>query len=87
MFRSLPSLTLIIREERLDPAATHRFVAQALRDGQVSRQGTAIVALLPPLSRFTPDGRYHLTKQRVLDRLTAWVDRELAWSRIERGAR
>lgn len=71
------SLDALIQEEGLKPVETRQFVARALREGRVSPYGTALAAILPPMSRFAPDGRYHATKQRVLDRLAALVAREI----------
>lgn len=73
----LLSLEALIQDECLKPAETHRFVARALHEGRVSPYGTALAAILPPLSRFTADGRYGATKRRVLARLTALVAQEV----------
>lgn len=73
----LLSLEALIQEECLRPAETHRFVARALREGRVSPHGTALAAILPPMSRFTPDGRYGAIKRRVFDRIAALVAREV----------
>lgn len=68
-----PALESIIQDENLNPAETYRFVARALRDGALSPNGVAITKILPPVSRFTPDGRYGAMKRRVVARLTAFV--------------
>lgn len=74
----LLSLEALIEEEGLKPVETRAFFGRAVRDGRVSPYGTALAAILPPLSRFTPDGRYAATKQRVLDRLAVLVAQEVA---------
>lgn len=43
----------IIAEEKLNPAETETFVANAFRDGAIPATGTAITKILPPVSRFT----------------------------------
>jgi type I restriction enzyme R subunit len=65
----------IIAAENLKPQATKAFVMAALRDGAVATSGTAITGILPPVSRFSPDGGHGETKQRVIERLSAFVAR------------
>lgn len=68
---------LIAREHLRDqPART--LVATAMRDGQVPTEGTAITAVLPPMSRFRRDAgddTHETKKTRVLDALAAHVAR------------
>lgn len=68
-------LDAIIADEGLDPAETKAFIARAFRDGAVPTHGTAITNILPPVSRFSPDGGHAEKKQRVLARLGAFFDR------------
>lgn len=68
---------LIAREHLRDqPART--LVATAMRDGQVPTEGTAVTAVLPPMSRFRRDAgddTHETKKTRVLDALAAHVAR------------
>lgn len=66
----------VLVEVLIDYIACAERLAQA-REGRVSPYGTALAAILPPISRFTPDRRYGATKQRVLARLTALVAQEV----------
>lgn len=42
----------IIKEEKLKPVETYRFVSNAFRDGVLKTNGVAIDIILPPVSRF-----------------------------------
>lgn len=75
--RRTAELDAIIAEEKLRPAETQAFVEAAFRDGAVTATGTAITKILPPSSRFTPDGAHDAKKTRVIERLSAFLDRFL----------
>jgi type I restriction enzyme R subunit len=68
-------LDRIIEDERLDATATRAFVEAAFRDGGVQPSGTAITKILPPVSRFGPDGGHGVKKRAVLSKLGAYFDR------------
>ena len=68
-------LAEIIASESLRPDETRAFIESALRDGAVRATGTAITKILPPTSRFSPQGGLGERKQRVLVRLTEFVER------------
>jgi len=68
-------LDAIIVEEGLRPEETKVFVQHAFRDGSIPASGTAVTKVLPPASRFSPDGVHGLKKQRVLTRLGRLFDR------------
>lgn len=70
-------LEVIIVDENLKPSETRAFVAQAFRDGAVQTAGTAIAGILPPLSKFTPDGEHALKKLSVIEKLQSFLDRFL----------
>ena len=70
-------LEAIITEESLKPEETRSFVESAFRDGMVQTTGTVITRVLPPASRFSPDGNRTEMKQRVVKRLAAFVERFL----------
>ncbi|UAL30160.1 type I restriction endonuclease subunit R [Nocardioides rotundus] len=73
--RRTEELDAIIAEEDLKPEPTRDFVDQALRDGAIPTGGTAIIRILPPVSRFgAADGHGH-KKSRVLGRLQEFFDR------------
>jgi type I restriction enzyme R subunit len=71
-------LDWIIAEEGLDPAATRAFMEHAFTDGAVSAAGTAITRILPPASRFSPQGGHAEKKQTVLERLRRYFERYFA---------
>ena len=73
--RRQAELESLIREEGLKVDATRTFVESALRDGVVRTEGVAVTRLLPPSSRFTPDGERAAMKQQVLSRLADFVAR------------
>ena len=68
-------LAEIIVSEGLRPAATRTFIEGAFADGAISASGTAITHVLPPASRFAPDGGHSEKKRRVLQKLGAFFDR------------
>lgn len=68
-------LTAIIAEENLRPEPTRAFIESAFRDGAISTTGTAITRVLPPVSRFSPDGGHGEKKQRVIAKLNAFFER------------
>ena len=68
-------LERIIAEEKLNPAETEIFVANAFRDGTIPATGTAITKILPPVSRFSKNNNHAAKKQNVLDKLRAFFER------------
>ena len=60
-------LQRIITEEGLDPKGTAALVENAFRDGAIPMTGTAITRILPPVPRFSADGRHAIKKQTVVD--------------------
>ena len=75
----------LIAEEGLKPTETKTFVEQAFRDGAIPATGTAITRILPPASRFSPDGSHGEKKQRVLTRLGEFFERFFGLSRAGEG--
>ena len=73
--RRTAELESLIDQEALDPEATREFVAAAFRDGGVPSAGVAITRLLPPVSRFSPDGEHGVKKLRVFERLAEFFSR------------
>ena len=73
--RRAAELDEIIESERLRPDETRAFIDTAFDDGAISTSGTAITRVLPPASRFAPDGGHGEKKQRVLQRLGTYFDR------------
>ena len=68
-------LEQIIAAENLKPDETRAFVETAFRDGSIQVTGTAITKVLPPTSRFSPDGGYGERRQRVLEKLGEFFER------------
>ena len=68
-------LTQLIADESLHPDATREFIDRAFRDGALQTSGVAITRVLPPASRFAPDGAHAAKKQRVLERLGEFFER------------
>lgn len=65
----------LIANEGLKPEETRAFVANVFRDGAIPTGGTALNAVIPPVSRFAAGNSHALKKQSVLDQLTAFFDR------------
>ncbi|WP_348788443.1 type I restriction endonuclease subunit R [Leifsonia sp. NPDC080035] len=70
-------LEAIIRDESLRPNETRAVVESAFRAGTLRTTGTEITRVLPPASRFSADGGHGEKKQRVIDTLSAFVERFL----------
>jgi type I restriction enzyme R subunit len=68
-------LEQLIEDENLDVPATHLFVAQAFRDGQVQVAGPALSKMMPPKSMFTASNEHGIQKQRVATLLQAFFER------------
>ncbi|MCE5203082.1 MAG: type I restriction endonuclease subunit R, partial [Actinomycetia bacterium] len=68
-------LDAIIAAEGLRPEATRAYIDIAFRDGALRTTGTAITEVLPPVSRFSPDGGHGEKKQRVLAKLAEFFER------------
>ena len=68
-------LQTIIREEGLKPQPTERFMDEAFRNGTLQTGGTAIATILPPVSRFIPQGGHGEKKQQVIDKLSRFFGR------------
>ena len=73
--RKAKELDQIISEEGLDPAETKAFVDNAFRNGSVPATGTAIMNILPPVSRFSKDNNHAMKKRDVLERLGKFFER------------
>ena len=73
--RRAEELERIIEEEGLKADETREFIDMAFRDGAIRSTGTAITRILPPVSRFAPDGAHGEQKQRVVALLSAYFER------------
>lgn len=73
--RKAEELERIIAEENLNAPETRTFVDNAFRDGAIPTAGTAITAILPPISRFAKNSSHALKKRTVLDKLAAFFER------------
>ena len=73
--RKEAELERIVQEEGLRPELAREFITGAFRDGAIPTSGVAITRILPPVSKFSPDGAHGAKKRRVLERLQAFFDR------------
>lgn len=73
--KKVEELEQIIESENLDREATFAFVQNAFRDGAVPTTGTAIVKVLPPVSRFLPTGERSKKRESVISKLTTFFER------------
>jgi type I restriction enzyme R subunit len=67
-------LQAIIKEEKLKPKDTRKFIENAFRDGEIKTAGTDIDKIMPPVSRFGGSGRAE-KKQSVIDKLKAFFEK------------
>ena len=68
-------LEKIIQEEKLDHDETYKFIKNAFRDWNISTTWTGISKILPPVSRFSPDGERTQKRKTVLEKLLQFFDR------------
>ncbi|MHB9056916.1 MAG: type I restriction endonuclease subunit R [Paludibacteraceae bacterium] len=68
-------LEKLIAEENLNPEETIRFVDNAFRDGYVQETGTALAKVLPPVSRFTPNGDRAKKRETVIGKIKEFFNR------------
>ena len=73
--QKVAELDAIIESESLNKEATYTFVQNAFRNGGVPATGTAIARVLPPVSRFSPDGERTQKRESVLTKLTGFFER------------
>ena len=64
----------IIKEERLKPEETRKFLENAFRDGEIKTAGTDIDKLMPPVSRFG-GGKRAEKKQGVIGKLKSFFEK------------
>ena len=81
--RRTAELEAIIADEGLKPEETRAFIRQAFRDGAIPTAGTAVTKILPPVSRFSPDGAHGQKKQHVLNRLRNFYERFFGLNRAD----
>ena len=68
-------LEKIITEENLDPEKTYAFMKKSFRNQEVSSTGTELSDILPPMSRFSKDGRLTKKKKTVFTKLSNFFKR------------
>ncbi|MBO6252756.1 MAG: hypothetical protein J6O49_03770, partial [Bacteroidaceae bacterium] len=68
-------LKKIIEEEKLRPLETKNFMEMAFRNGFVSISGTAFAQILPAMSRFAKDNKREEVRQRVYEKLCAYLEK------------
>lgn len=67
-------LAQIIKEERLKPEETRKFLDTAFREGEVKTIGTDIDKIMPPVSRFGGGNRAE-KKQMILSKLKVFFEK------------
>jgi len=68
-------ITELIKEEKLKPEETRRYIDRALRDGMIKTTGTAIDRIMPPVSRFHDDRV--AKKQSIIEKLKKFFEKYL----------
>lgn len=66
-------LDAIVSGEQLRMPGAEHFARECLRTGSVPVDGEALSRILPPMSRFTPDGKRDEIRARVAERLKVFV--------------
>lgn len=65
----------IIKEEKLRPEETYRFMQRSFQDGGIQEIGTEITTILPPVSRFNKGGDRTAKKNTVIQKLKTFYDK------------
>jgi len=73
--KKIEELEKIIKNENLDKGATYKFINNAFRDGSVPMTGTEISKVLPPISKFRPDGARTKKRNIVLNKLSKFFEK------------
>lgn len=68
-------LQKIIKEENLRPLEAKNFMDMAFRNGFVSISGIAFAQILPAVQRFSKDGKRAAIRQRVYEKLCAYLEK------------
>ncbi len=68
-------LATIIKEEKLKPSETKKFIENAFRDGQVRTTGTDLDKILPPMSRFGGGGNRTYKKMTVIEKIQTFFEK------------
>lgn len=68
-------LNKIIEEENLKKEETYNFIENSFKKGEVVTTGTSLTKILPPVSRFSKDGKRAKKRQLVIDKLNSFFDR------------
>ena len=73
--KKIEELDKIIKSENLNHDETYNFIKNSFRDGSVTTTGTAISKVLPPVSRFSQDGKRTKKRESVIEKLTRFFER------------
>lgn len=65
----------VIKEEKLKPEETKKFINNSFRDGVFKSTGMDIDRLMPPVSRFGGGGSRDQKKQTVIEKLKAFFEK------------
>jgi type I restriction enzyme R subunit len=76
--KKMAELEQIIQDESLDVPATHIYLEQAFKEGQLTVAGTALTKLMPARNMFSPANEYSLQKDRVHHKLQKFFERFFA---------
>ena len=72
--RKEQELETIIKEEKLKPEETRKFIEASMQAGEIRTVGTDIDKLMPPVSRFG-SGNRAAKKQNIIERLKAFFEK------------
>jgi len=76
-------LDKIIEEESLKSEETYKLMGNAFKSGILEFTGIEFPKILPPVSRFSPDGSFSKKKETVFQKLQAFFERFFDISREE----
>lgn len=71
----ISELEKIISDEHLDREKTYRYIRDSFSDGSIQSSGTALAAVLPPMSRFDGTSARSAKRTAVIEKLTAFFNR------------
>lgn len=65
----------IIRNEHLNRNETYKYIEECFRDGYIKENGTSIIKILPPISRFSQNNSRANVKKKILNILSDFFEK------------
>lgn len=77
-------LDQIIKDQKLNREETYQFIDKAFQEGVITTTGTNLAHILPPVSRFDPEGKRTQIRESVIEKLEEFFEKFFGISKRER---